>query len=66
MKYLITGRNGQLARAFIRIFEKRSIDLSAPDESRLDITNDSIVSEAVATSEFGTSRTWYNVEKKES
>ncbi|HWR73038.1 MAG TPA: dTDP-4-dehydrorhamnose reductase [Nitrospirota bacterium] len=48
MRYLITGKNGQLARAFIREFEKRSIDFIAPDESRLDITNAASVAEAVA------------------
>jgi dTDP-4-dehydrorhamnose reductase len=39
MKYLVTGRNGQLAAAFIRRFESRSIAFSAPDESLLDITD---------------------------
>jgi dTDP-4-dehydrorhamnose reductase len=39
MKYLVTGRNGQLAAAFIRRFESRSIDFTAPDESLLDITD---------------------------
>jgi dTDP-4-dehydrorhamnose reductase len=39
MKYLVTGRNGQLASAFIRRLELRSIDCSAPDESILDITD---------------------------
>ena len=48
MKYLITGKNGQLARAFIRKFEARSMDFSAPDESQLDITNSANVMEAVA------------------
>lgn len=48
MRYLITGKNGQLARAFIKEFEKRSIDFSAPDESRLDITNAAAVADAVA------------------
>lgn len=38
MKYLITGKNGQLAREFIRTFEEQSIDFIAPDESHLDIT----------------------------
>ena len=47
MKYLITGKNGQLARAFIREFESRSIGFSAPDESHLDITNDKAVEEAL-------------------
>ena len=30
MKYLITGKNGQLAQAFISRFEKRSWDYSRP------------------------------------
>jgi dTDP-4-dehydrorhamnose reductase len=48
MKYLITGRNGQLAREFIREFEARSIEFIAPDEAHLDITNSANVAEAVA------------------
>jgi dTDP-4-dehydrorhamnose reductase len=48
MRYLITGRNGQLARAFIKKFEACSTDFTAPDESRLDITNSANVLEAVA------------------
>ncbi len=47
MKYLITGRDGQLAQAFIRTFEKRSLDFEAPDESRLDITDESRVNEVI-------------------
>jgi len=39
MKYLITGKNGQLAREFIRKFETQSNDFMAPDEAHLDITN---------------------------
>lgn len=39
MKYLITGKNGQLAQAFINKFKGRSIDFSAPEESQLDITD---------------------------
>jgi len=39
MKYLVTGRNGQLASAFIKRFELRSLQFSAPDESVLDITD---------------------------
>ena len=39
MKYLVTGRNGQLAAAFLRRFESRSLDFTAPDESLLDITD---------------------------
>jgi len=39
MRYLITGKNGQLARAFINKFNRQSIDFSAPEESQLDITD---------------------------
>lgn len=48
MKYLITGKHGQLAQAFIRRFEEQSIDFSAPDESQLDITNQTMVAHVVA------------------
>ncbi len=48
MKYLITGKNGQLAREFIARFERDGIDHLAPEESRLDITNAVSVSDAVA------------------
>ncbi len=48
MRYLITGKNGQLARAFIRRFEERSLNFSAPDESQLDITNKQTVADVVA------------------
>ena len=48
MKYLISVRNGQLARAFIKTFERKSIDFLAPDESNLDITKEAVVAEAVA------------------
>lgn len=48
MKYLITGKNGQLAQAFIKRFELLSIDFNAPDEARLDITNPKTVADAVA------------------
>jgi dTDP-4-dehydrorhamnose reductase len=48
MKYLITGKHGQLAQAFLKRFEERSIDFSAPDESQLDITNQTIVADVVA------------------
>ncbi len=48
MKYLITGKQGQLARAFISKFEERSIDFAAPAESQLDITDPRIVAEVVA------------------
>jgi dTDP-4-dehydrorhamnose reductase len=47
MNYLITGKNGQLARAFIKRFEERSIAFSAPDEAHLDITDYNCVIQAV-------------------
>jgi dTDP-4-dehydrorhamnose reductase len=47
MKYLITGKNGQLASEFIRRFEERSIDFIAPDEAHLDITDAEKVKTAV-------------------
>ena len=49
MNYLITGKNGQLAQAFIKRFEEQSIDFHAPDESQLDITNQKVVAGVVAT-----------------
>ncbi len=39
MKYLIAGKNGQLAQAFIRTFERKSLDYLAPEETQLDITD---------------------------
>ena len=47
MRYLIAGRNGQLARAFIRLFEERAIDFNALDKSQLDITDSTSVSDIV-------------------
>jgi dTDP-4-dehydrorhamnose reductase len=47
MKILITGRNGQLAKAFIERFERDLLDYVAPEESKLDITDPKTVSEAV-------------------
>jgi dTDP-4-dehydrorhamnose reductase len=47
MKYLITGRSGQLAQSFISTLQARSIDYSAPEESYLDITDIKIVTDAV-------------------
>ena len=47
MKYLIAGRNGQLARAFIRRLEERAIDFEAPDENHFDITDPASVSRGV-------------------
>jgi dTDP-4-dehydrorhamnose reductase len=48
MKYLLTGRNGQLARAFIRRFEEREIDYMAPEKSQLNITDSSNVRDTVS------------------
>lgn len=48
MKYLITGANGQLAQAFKRRFETRSIEFSAVTKSQLDITGQKAVFAAVA------------------
>ena len=48
MNYLITGKNGQLAREFIARFENEGIRYQAPEESLLDITDAAAVSEAVA------------------
>ncbi len=47
MKYLITGSNGQLGRTFIKEFQERSFDFSAPEESRLNITDIGCVAEAI-------------------
>jgi len=47
MKYLLTGKKGQLATAFIRRFERQALDFLAPDESQLDVTDPVIVSAAV-------------------
>lgn len=48
MRYLITGKNGQLAQAFMKRFEKQGIDYRAPEEPELDITSEQAVSQAVA------------------
>jgi len=47
MKYLITGSNGQLGRTFIKEFQERSLDFSAPQESLLNITDIGCVAEAI-------------------
>jgi len=39
MKYLITGKNGQLAQEFIKRFAKNDVDFLAPDELHFDITD---------------------------
>ncbi len=48
VKYLITGKNGQLARTFIKRFEERTIDFTAPDESSFDITNPKLIADVIA------------------
>jgi dTDP-4-dehydrorhamnose reductase len=53
MKYLITGRNGQLARSFIGRLEKLCRDCVVPDESLLDITDEKVVSEFVGAAKPG-------------
>ncbi len=47
MRYLITGKNGQLARAFQQEFDRRAAEFLAPDEAAFDITNRAAVFEAV-------------------
>jgi dTDP-4-dehydrorhamnose reductase len=39
MKYLITGKNGQLAREFAGRFDELGLPFFAPDEAELDITD---------------------------
>ncbi len=39
MKYLIAGKNGQLAKAFIRRLGERGADFLAPEKADLDITD---------------------------
>ena len=48
MKYLIIGRNGQLATAFARRSELRSAECLAPGESQCDITNASAIGSIIA------------------
>lgn len=47
MKYLITGRNGQLATAFARRLSSRSADYLAPDETRCDITDRACIRDVI-------------------
>ncbi|HTG00209.1 MAG TPA: dTDP-4-dehydrorhamnose reductase [Nitrospirota bacterium] len=47
MKYLITGKNGQLAKEFIRRLQQDSQEVAAPEERDLDITNSRIVADTV-------------------
>lgn len=48
MRYLITGKNGQLAQAFIQRFEKEGTEYHAPNETDLNITDPIAVDQAVA------------------
>ncbi len=48
MNYLVTGRNGQLAAEFLRRLESLGAEVTAPDESLLDITDAAAVERAVA------------------
>lgn len=51
MRYLITGKHGQLARAFQQELGRRTADFLAPDESAFDITDRAQVFEAVGSSQ---------------
>lgn len=48
MRFLVTGRNGQLAKEFIRRFDRLSINYCALDKSGLDIADEHKVTEAVS------------------
>lgn len=48
MKYLVTGKNGQLAKSFQRFFEKNALSFSALDEKELDITDAALVDSAIS------------------
>jgi len=48
IRYLIAGKNGQLAQEFIKKFLQQGIDHVAPDEKQLNITDRTSVSSAVA------------------
>jgi dTDP-4-dehydrorhamnose reductase len=50
MKYLIAGKKGQLARAFIERFERNGTDFLAPGEEDLDITNQEKVLDVIGRS----------------
>lgn len=47
MRYLIAGKNGQLAQAFIRKLHERRLDFLAPEEYDFDITDLNRVTEVV-------------------
>lgn len=47
MRYLITGKNGQLAKAFTERLAARSLEYLAPEESRCDITDPAGIRELV-------------------
>ncbi len=48
MNYLVTGRNGQLAAEFLRRFTSEGAEVTAPDESVLDITDAAAVERVIA------------------
>lgn len=48
MRYLITGKSGQLARAFIRRLEADGADFIAEEKDKLNITDERLVREAVS------------------
>ena len=48
MRFLITGGHGQLAREFIRRFERLSLDFRAPGKSEMDITDEKKIGGVVA------------------
>ena len=47
MRYLITGRNGQLAAAFLKRLGSHSREIMAPEESRFDITDRAAAREVI-------------------
>lgn len=48
MKYLITGKNGQLGRAFVKRFEADGVEYYSAGSAELDITDRDAVQEAIA------------------
>lgn len=48
MKYLITGKNGQLGRAFVKRFEAEGVEYYSAGSAELDITDTDAVEEAIA------------------
>lgn len=48
MKYLITGKNGQLGRAFVKRFEAEGVEYYSAGSAELDITDRDAVEDAIA------------------